>query len=1052
MGCSPYLSRVAEAVESGRHREVALVMPSALLAARARAELLHMLPSQTGFGIPIYEFDQFVLRLVARAGSRLAVRRRGLGDFQQEIVVGRLLVRAAEAGRLKRFGNAAMRPGLARAICSLIDEMKMALATPDSLQRALPGQSPRAPMQIDFVEVWRDYESFLARAGCGRSEDGCLDLVHALEQDPCWVLGDLKSVWFEHLANPTPASALVVKSIAHAVDECEVNLPYECSRQEVSSAVSRARVLLGDVPVVAKQAGNYPRERSSLRIITAPGPSQEAREAAREIKALICREGFRPADICVVTADTREFRPEFLAALSEFEVPCSTRDARPLASSPLVADCLALAEAMTAQRSGFDLVALFSSPYVGLGPSAGADLLRSLGVRGLSLPLARWKARLSSSPGCDQAAEYWSCLSRAWSGRGEGDSLRRHVQDFRSILSELGMPRALFSRDNLAFAVQAWAAWSGFDTALSRIEEASEVLGEAEGGATWADFVTILSSEIGRDAFMLERGDSAGVAVTDWSSMAGLSFPVVFLCGMLEGVFPRRMRRPWIFTEADMAHLADRGIDAPAPGRFAENERFLFRMGVGAAEKRLYITYPSSSSDGAAVRRSFFVDELLEEAGVAHDMEGAVSRRLSPADLFPEEWELTASQRELELCALWRLARGMSDPGVEAWAATRPEDLKLAMVWFSRRKRADALEFTEYDGRLCEQALLSWHSSEWGLDRVWPVSGFDDYGRCPFLFFCRRILALKAPDGAEPELPAMEGGTARHEILRRFFQGLKGTVDSERGEEYADTIRGITADVFAGINRENTAAPPGAWKAYEDAIADQMARVARAEAKFAEDTGGMWSPAYLEWGFGPGSFDRPADSSVEAPLMLTAAGPLVSGRIDRIDRGPDGALALYDYKTDHCPEGRDVANMVNMQMAIYMLAASEFLASKEGKVAGGSYYSIASADVKSGLWIRDFADFLRAGRKGHGRLDEQSLHEFLCSARERAFEIARAVASGQFLVYPSSCGLDRCPYIRICRYDRDVAFAKVGRAPDADECGRGAHDSEQETPFGGDAQ
>jgi len=62
--------------------------------------------------------------------------------------------------------------------------------------------------------------------------------------------------------------------------------------------------------------------------------------------------------------------------------------------------------------------------------------------------------------------------------------------------------------------------------------------------------------------------------------------------------------------------------------------------------------------------------------------------------------------------------------------------------------------------------------------------------------------------------------------------------------------------------------------------------------------------------------------STERQFKVELAGVMVSGRIDRIDRMPDGSVWIVDYKTGKAKDQKDADK--SLQLSIYALAAAKF--------------------------------------------------------------------------------------------------------------------------------
>ncbi len=1052
---------------------------SADMAARARREILSMTESGAALVIPVYTLDQYAAAILRRAGGR--PRSRPIGELECEIAIGRLLKERGGLGQLAALGHSADRPGVARAFASAITEMKQAAATPEQVEQALRGGTAPAGVHADFLAVWRGYEDFLQAHGLADGEDLYGDAARALRAQGRQALGDPERVWFDQFFNVTPAEAALISAVACLVPATCVSLA--CAQcDDADSVVERVRRLVEPAAVEVSRCGGPGRiaagtdasgshSTPELSIMTAPGPAAEAREVAREVKRLIVEEGRSPWEICIASADSAEFIPALLEAFEEFGVPCAAPRKRLLSSSMPVLDCVALADATASRHSGFDLLRLLASPYIGRGPTCAAQAARAIGVKGLELTAGRWKARLRGIDECGDALALVETLAEAWSGDfGKSGGLADRVCEFIALLAAVGMPGSIMATDNRDWAVESWAAWKALNSLLDEI--ARSVHGQDASDSSsgdWAEFARILGSAIRRRSFPLECPDSAGVKVVGPARGAELEWPVLFLSGMAEGTFPRRMRRPWVFKEDDLERLARSGIGVTLPGEHAAMERFIFSSAVGAASERLYITYPSSAADGSSVRRSFFVDELLDSMGVSAEDERKITVSVSPRDVFPRTLDMTASPRELALCAL-ALARTHGQaheqaaqlmPEVREWARQRPDMWEVVSRWKDRSVEALGPGFSVFSGAVGAPDLVNSLKTKMLCGAVWSAGHFDDYLRCPFAFFCSRVLQLGAVEEAPDEPTPLTRGGVLHDILRRFFERRLGScLVPSKIDDYHSEMLIIAQEELDKVDIEATSMSGPAWEAYRNSIIAQAIQTLDAQVELAGKTDGFWSPAHLEWSFGLALRPEAAPSSVREYLLLssdglgrdrTAAqgdaenepggigGLRVCGRVDRIDVGPDGALAIYDYKSGrsaNLPKFIEIKEADEVQLGVYVLAVERLLASVSQPVAGAWYYSLRDSSMGSGVWREEYHDRFAAERRRGGKLSGEEWREYVGRVQVRALEVAGKAAAGVFHIAPrkpSSCVW--CDYRRVCQvYMLDLEALSQSGEGDRDVC------------------
>ncbi|HEX6218441.1 MAG TPA: double-strand break repair protein AddB [Sphingomicrobium sp.] len=195
------------------------------------------------------------------------------------------------------------------------------------------------------------------------------------------------------------------------------------------------------------------------------------------------------------------------------------------------------------------------------------------------------------------------------------------------------------------------------------------------------------------------------------------------------------------------------------------------------------------------------------------------------------------------------------------------------------------------------------------------VTDLDRLKADPFAFYAKAILRLKKEEPVDAEHHAAWKGIAVHEVLE-------------------------------------------AWFRQDDC--DPAKLRARAEAMIADDAihpmlRALWSPRLMEaidWIAGEAARDRDcgrmpilAEEFGEAEI----AGVTLFGKVDRIDRLPDGALAIVDYKTGKAPAKKAVAEGFALQLGLLALIAREGgFGGIRGEAGAHEYWSLARKNGRLG--------------------------------------------------------------------------------------------------------
>ena len=237
-----------------------------------------------------------------------------------------------------------------------------------------------------------------------------------------------------------------------------------------------------------------------------------------------------------------------------------------------------------------------------------------------------------------------------------------------------------------------------------------------------------------------------------------------------------------------------------------------------------------------------------------------------------------------------------------------------------------------------------------GLHKRLSASAVDTYERCPLRFKLERDWKIPARPAA-----AMQYGAAIHRVLKTYFDSVRlGRPKTD--VELIDLFRADLAD--AKIQ-----------EAYQHELYEKM--------------GVSQLHSFLA------SAQKISASEVlhtEESFEIKVGDTTVAGRIDRVDRRPDGTVAIVDYKTGKARDQEDADE--SLQLSLYAIAARE----KWGYNVGALIFYNLEENVPV-ITMRGDSD--------------------LVAARARVESAASKIAEGIFLARPGNhCSF--CAYRTLC--------------------------------------
>ena len=432
----------------------------------------------------------------------------------------------------------------------------------------------------------------------------------------------------------------------------------------------------------------------------------------------------------------------------------------------------------------------------------------------------------------------------------------------------------------------------------------------------------------------------------------GMSFHAVFIPGLAERLFPQK-----IVEEPILLNRLRERLDSNLKTNIQRvaDERLALGIAVGAAERRVFLSYPRLDLQQARPRvPSFYALEAVRAAEGKLPNFAELDRRAEAESSARIGWPgpndpvQAIDHAEYDLAVLARFLN--SEPGQTQGTArylltTSPY---LTRALRSRWQKWSA-KWTTADGLIrpsaASRAALAQHAL--GM-RSYSPTALQNYAACPYKFFLQAIhrFAPREVPEAIDQLDPLQRGSLIHEIQFELFERLsKANLLPVNGQNL-ERVRKILDDVIEQVARqfysELAPAIDRVWEVGIDSIRVDMREWLR---RASEDNSG-YVPWRFELSFGlrDEAKRRQADphSSIE-PVDLDC-GIQLRGSIDLVERHQNGHIRITDHKTGKADgeDGQIIAGGKSLQPALYALVA-EKLFRGELKVDGGRLYFCTSA-------------------------------------------------------------------------------------------------------------
>jgi ATP-dependent helicase/nuclease subunit B len=404
----------------------------------------------------------------------------------------------------------------------------------------------------------------------------------------------------------------------------------------------------------------------------------------------------------------------------------------------------------------------------------------------------------------------------------------------------------------------------------------------------------------------------------------------IFLIGMNRNVMPRETRSSAIIRDREKSLLEDENIIlSPSAKVLAQDERFVFYLGITRATTSLYISYACSLTSGEVTKPSPYVEEILPSG--QHPERDIVFKKTSSFERF-DPMRIVSSAKSMEHTIHLKVRELLRTTNADLKTLSHYPEYS---VWINIYQ---VLERTKYLGIIhrLNRHLTYKNKAEkiegetaealYGTPMHASVSRFESFFRCQFQHFANYGLRLNV---REPyQVAPLEMGNLYHNVLEDVVLKLDKTLLHE------DSV--IKETVSTSIDKEAQVIQQGIFDrtGYNQSLKNRAKDAVIRLLLFMKDIEkyGDYKISHVELTFG-----HKKDKLGELKLTSDSGRDiLLRGKIDRIDAYHTGGvhyLNLIDYKSsDRKLTKAGILNGLELQMITYMyvlMEKGEFLFSGE---------------------------------------------------------------------------------------------------------------------------
>lgn len=458
--------------------------------------------------------------------------------------------------------------------------------------------------------------------------------------------------------------------------------------------------------------------------------------------------------------------------------------------------------------------------------------------------------------------------------------------------------------------------WNKF---ISIIDDIVQIMADEKiSFSEFSDLFMMLSDQLSFDMppVML---DSVEIAEAQSARLENIK--AVFVMGANDGIFPSITEESCIFTDSEKKMLSDLDINIYKDmQQLSADSKLIAYKAISASSEYICLSYSLSGSDGQKRYPSDIIDQIN--------------------DMFENYDDIFEIQKRIPLeyycltkkSAYYHYVLSGTDKGkYGVLKDVLIQDPEYAANIKYLDDFIDDVNYTVYNKELLKKNI--------GENLKTSPSGIEDYNRCPFVYFCKRIMKIYKP--MVKEINPLERGNVIHFILEKIIDKYSREEFIHLSEQEIENDAGKFGEIFLKEQfSDGITLSPRMKILYKKVISDVKNAVCHLQNEFLQSE---YYPDRTELVIDTGQPAKPLSLKLENGCHI-----YISGKIDRVDVAelPDKnkAVRVVDYKSGTKKFSiQNIYNGLDHQMLLYLFTITDEKNLYSGYIPAGVLYMPSGA-------------------------------------------------------------------------------------------------------------